>query len=137
MTLTVNKDFTCTHMSRSSCKHFTIEEWLKISPKTNWRCGIELSSQSSDKNSSYNRKLRKFARFRSSTLGFCNAYLNIGHDVGMFDDWPDCFRFGANRNVSGKLGMKLAIGIELSICTCIQCCFIHPIGQIQVFLSYF
>ena len=24
-------------------------------------------------------------------VGICNAYLNIGHVVGMFYDWPDRF----------------------------------------------
>ena len=42
------------------------------------------------------------------------AYLNIRRIVGtlFFFDWPDIFYsggLGANRNVSGKLGMKLAI----------------------------
>ena len=44
--------------------------------------------------------------------------LNIGHVVGMFYDWPDCFYsggLGANRNVSCKLGMKLAINIRIKI----------------------
>ena len=26
-----------------------------------------------------------------STLGICNAYLNICHFVGLFFDWPDIF----------------------------------------------
>ena len=30
------------------------------------------------------RKLRKFARFHLSTLGICNAYLNIRHVVEKF-----------------------------------------------------
>ena len=33
----------------------------------------------------------KFARFHSSTLGICNAYLNIGHFVGMLDNWEYYF----------------------------------------------
>ena len=36
----------------------------------------------------------------------------MGHVVGMFFDWPDCFYSGgleANWNVSEKRGMKLAI----------------------------
>ena len=52
------------------------------------------------------------ACFYLSSLGICNAYLNIDHIVGMFFDWPDCFYSGGlgdNRNVSGKHGMKLAI----------------------------
>ena len=60
----------------------------------------------------YNRKWHKLARFHLSTLGIYNAYLNIGHVVGMFYDWPDCFYLGglgAYRNVSEKLGVKLAI----------------------------
>ena len=42
----------------------------------------------------------KFAGFHLSTLGIYNAYLNIqvGHIVGMFDDWPACFRFGRTRS---------------------------------------
>ena len=61
------------------------------------------------------RKLHKLARFHLSTLGICNAYLNIGHVVGMFFDWPDCFYsvgLGANRNVSGTLALKLAITMD-------------------------
>ena len=59
-----------------------------------------------------NQKLHKLAVFHLSLLGICNAFLNIVHVVGMFFDWPDCFYsggLGANRNVLGKLGMKLAI----------------------------
>ena len=57
-------------------------------------------------------QLHKLAPFHLSTLGICNAYLNIGHVVGKFYDWPDSFYlggFGANRNVLGKLGVILAI----------------------------
>ena len=38
----------------------------------------------------------------------------IRHVVGKFFDWPDIFPggLGANRHVSGKLGMKLAIGVS-------------------------
>ena len=55
-------------------------------------------------------------------VGICNSYLNIGHVVGMFYEWPDCFYLGgigANRNVSGKLGMKLAITLSI-VSICIQ-----------------
>ena len=72
----------------------------------------QCSCQSSDINPYYIRKLHKLVRFYLSTLGICNAYFNIGHVVGMFYDWPDCFHsrgLRANRIVSGKLGMKLAI----------------------------
>ena len=41
-----------------------------------------------------NRKLHKLAHFHLSTLGICNAYLNIGHVVRMFYDCLDCFYLG-------------------------------------------
>ena len=43
-----------------------------------------------------------------SRLGICNAYLDIRHVVGSILDWPDIF-LRATRNMSGKLGIKLAI----------------------------
>ena len=60
----------------------------------------------------YNQKLHKFSHFHLSTLGICNAYLNKRHVVGKFFEWPEFFLLGglgANGNMSGKLGMKLAI----------------------------
>ena len=53
--------------------------------------------------------------FYLPTLGSCNAYLNIRHVVGMFLIGQILFYLGglgANRNVSGKLSMKLAINIQ-------------------------
>ena len=44
-------------------------------------------------------------------MGICNAHLNIGHVVGMFDDWPDYFRFGGTRNMSGKLSSEKQHGL--------------------------
>ena len=57
-------------------------------------CGIELSSQSSDRNFQYNQKLHECSRFHLSRLGICSAYLNIRHVVGKFFDWLDIFLFG-------------------------------------------
>ena len=81
----------------------------KSGQKHHWQCGIKLSSQSSDRNSLYNRKLHELARFHLSTLGICNAYLDC-YLIGQI-----CFYsggLGANQNVSGKLCMKLAINFQ-------------------------
>ena len=94
------------------------EEWLKILPKTSlavWHRAIK-SMQIHLAIEIHNKKLHKLACFHLSTLGICNAYFNIGHIVGMFYNWPDCFYswgLRANWNVSGKLSMKLAIVIPL------------------------
>ena len=58
-------------------------------------------------------KIHKLALLHLSSLGSCNAYLNIGYVAGMFFDWLDCFYsggLGANQNILGKLYMKLAMG---------------------------
>ena len=35
---------------------------------------------------------------------YLNAYLNIGHVVGMYDDWPGYFRFGRTPSKSERVG---------------------------------
>ena len=75
------------------------------------QCDIELSSQSSDRNSLYNRKLHQLARFLLMTLDICNAYLKIRH-VGSVFDWPYSFPFMRAQSKLehvGKSRMKLAI----------------------------
>ena len=47
-----------------------------------------------------------------STLGNCNAYLNMGHAVGVFYEWPDCFYSGANRNVSDKTRYEIGYSVR-------------------------
>ena len=90
----------------------------KSHQKHHWQCGIELSSQSSDRYSKYNGKIHKLAHKHLSPLGISNTYLNIVHVAGMFFDWPDYYYSGGlrnNPNVSGKLGMKLAIGHDYQV----------------------
>ena len=101
----------CYWLSPCLCKHFTIWRMTQYIVKTS--CGIELWSQFSDRNSKYDRKLHKFARFHLPTLGICNAYLNIRHVDGNFFLIGQIF---SNRESSeligtcrGKLGKKLAI----------------------------
>ena len=74
---------------------------------------MELSSQSSDRNAYNNRKLHKLACSHLSTLGICNAYLNIRQVFGcsligqiFFFIREGLELIGTYR---GKLGMKLAI----------------------------
>ena len=43
-------------------------------------------------------KLHKLAHFHLSTLGICNAYLNIRNVVGKFFDWLDIFLFQRARS---------------------------------------
>ena len=42
--------------------------------------------------------VHKFACFHLSTLGICNANLNLGHVVGKFFVWLDIFLFGRARS---------------------------------------
>ena len=62
--------------------------------------------------------MHKLTRFHLSTLAICNAYLNIRHVIGLFIDWPDIFNSGGLRakpNMTGKVGMKLAIVVSLCL----------------------
>ena len=106
--------WTCHHLKNSSKSRQNIIGNVALSYQVN--LAVEnpyifarlLSSQSSGRKSLYIRT------FHLPTLGICNAYLIIRHVVGRFFFSLARFFFysgwlGANRNVSGILGMKLAI----------------------------